>query len=221
MTYYGRWTYKYEEAARQGAAAAIIVHETIPGRLWLAGGAQLQLAATNRGSTPPRTRTRACCGSRAGSRWRRRRTCSSAPVSTMRGEGRRQQAWLQAAVPMAGETLSVERPFDGDASEDPQCGRRHPGHKHPDDVVLFSGALGSSRHASRTSPAPDKIYNGAVDNGLGVSHDPRARRGFQPRPTSAAHHRVRCSGRWKSKACWARNISPSIRSGRATISWAC
>lgn len=30
MTYYGRWTYKYEEAARQGAAGAIIVHETEP-----------------------------------------------------------------------------------------------------------------------------------------------------------------------------------------------
>ncbi len=28
MTYYGRWTYKYEEAARQGAAAAIIIHDT-------------------------------------------------------------------------------------------------------------------------------------------------------------------------------------------------
>jgi Zn-dependent M28 family amino/carboxypeptidase len=28
MTYYGRWTYKYEEAARQGAAAILIVHET-------------------------------------------------------------------------------------------------------------------------------------------------------------------------------------------------
>lgn len=28
MTYYGRWVYKYEEAARQGAAAAILVHET-------------------------------------------------------------------------------------------------------------------------------------------------------------------------------------------------
>ncbi len=27
MTYYGRWTYKFEEAARQGAAAAIIIHE--------------------------------------------------------------------------------------------------------------------------------------------------------------------------------------------------
>ena len=30
MTYYGRWTYKYEEAARKGATAAIIVHETEP-----------------------------------------------------------------------------------------------------------------------------------------------------------------------------------------------
>src|ERR1700743_426512 len=28
MTYYGRWTYKYEEAARQGAAGVIIVHQT-------------------------------------------------------------------------------------------------------------------------------------------------------------------------------------------------
>jgi len=30
MTYYGRWTYKYEEAARQGAAGCLIVHETEP-----------------------------------------------------------------------------------------------------------------------------------------------------------------------------------------------
>ncbi|CAN5292366.1 M28 family metallopeptidase [soil metagenome] len=30
MTYYGRWTYKYEEAARQGAAGLLIVHESAP-----------------------------------------------------------------------------------------------------------------------------------------------------------------------------------------------
>ncbi len=30
MTYYGRWTYKFEEAARQGAAAALIVHDDFP-----------------------------------------------------------------------------------------------------------------------------------------------------------------------------------------------
>ncbi|ATC94565.1 M28 family metallopeptidase [Pseudoalteromonas tunicata] len=30
MTYYGRWTYKFEEASRQGAVGAIIIHETAP-----------------------------------------------------------------------------------------------------------------------------------------------------------------------------------------------
>ncbi len=30
MTYHGRWTYKYEEAARQGAAGALIIHDTEP-----------------------------------------------------------------------------------------------------------------------------------------------------------------------------------------------
>jgi Zn-dependent M28 family amino/carboxypeptidase len=30
MTYYGRWTYKYEEAARKGAAGVIVIHSTIP-----------------------------------------------------------------------------------------------------------------------------------------------------------------------------------------------
>ena len=30
MTYYGRWTYKFEIAARQGAAGAFVVHETGP-----------------------------------------------------------------------------------------------------------------------------------------------------------------------------------------------
>ncbi len=30
MTYYGRWTYKFEEAAKQGAAGALVIHETAP-----------------------------------------------------------------------------------------------------------------------------------------------------------------------------------------------
>ena len=35
MTYYGRWTYKYEEATRQGAAAVLLVHDTDPaGYAW-------------------------------------------------------------------------------------------------------------------------------------------------------------------------------------------
>lgn len=57
MTYYGRWTYKYEEAARQGAAAALIVHETAPASYgWdvVSGswtGAQYDLVRPDRGAS--------------------------------------------------------------------------------------------------------------------------------------------------------------------------
>ncbi|RED93409.1 M28 family metallopeptidase [Marinoscillum furvescens] len=52
MTYYGRWTYKYEEAARQGAAGVLIIHDTAPaGYPWLVvrnswSGASLYLDQT-------------------------------------------------------------------------------------------------------------------------------------------------------------------------------
>ena len=39
MTYYGRWTYKYEIAAQKGAAAAIIIHETEAGGVSVFGRA--------------------------------------------------------------------------------------------------------------------------------------------------------------------------------------
>lgn len=54
MTYYGRWSYKYEEASRQGAEAAIIVHETEPASYgWSVvanswSGAQYGLVSKNR-----------------------------------------------------------------------------------------------------------------------------------------------------------------------------
>jgi Zn-dependent M28 family amino/carboxypeptidase len=53
MTYYGRWTYKFEEAARQGATGAIVIHETGPaGYGWgvIAGGSPVRfdLARENR-----------------------------------------------------------------------------------------------------------------------------------------------------------------------------
>ncbi len=60
MTYYGRWTYKFEEAARQGAAGAIIVHETtFAGYPWEVvrgswSGEQFDLARSDKGaSTTP------------------------------------------------------------------------------------------------------------------------------------------------------------------------
>ena len=57
MTYYGRWTYKFEEAARQGAAGAIIVHETeLAGYPWEVvrgswSGEQFDLAQPDKGAS--------------------------------------------------------------------------------------------------------------------------------------------------------------------------
>ena len=56
MTYYGRWTYKFEEAGRQGATGAIVIHETAPasygwdvvGNSW--SGAQADLVRTDGGA---------------------------------------------------------------------------------------------------------------------------------------------------------------------------
>jgi hypothetical protein len=51
MTYYGRWTYKYEMAVKQGATAAIIVHETVPATYpWsvLANGARREFGYQQR-----------------------------------------------------------------------------------------------------------------------------------------------------------------------------
>lgn len=57
MTYYGRWTYKFEEAARQGAAGAIVIHETAPAAYpWAViqsstGGARWDIVRADRGSS--------------------------------------------------------------------------------------------------------------------------------------------------------------------------
>jgi Zn-dependent M28 family amino/carboxypeptidase len=73
MTYYGRWTYKYEKAAELGAAGVVIVHETGP------AGYGFNVVQNNSNerfnlSTRP-TRTWAAPPSKRGFRWMRRRRC--------------------------------------------------------------------------------------------------------------------------------------------------
>jgi hypothetical protein len=67
MTYYGRWTYKFEEAARHGAAAAIIVHETGPA----AYGWQVVRSSNSgmRSWIKNTDKTSTCFQSKAGFRW--------------------------------------------------------------------------------------------------------------------------------------------------------
>lgn len=56
MTYYGRWDYKFDEAARQGAAGAIMIHDTLPAAYpWATvdsswTGPQFDMVRTNKGA---------------------------------------------------------------------------------------------------------------------------------------------------------------------------
>jgi hypothetical protein len=61
MTYYGRWTYKFEEAARQGAEGAIIVHQTAPGQLSLGHGARQLVRPAIHPGRPARISTGSTC----------------------------------------------------------------------------------------------------------------------------------------------------------------
>src|SRR5215467_14628060 len=166
MTYYGRWTYKYEEAARQGAAAAIIVHETGPA----AYGWQV-VRNSNSGSKS----------------WldAKDKDMSMVPIEgwvtldTAKDLFKRaglDYAQLKAAanqkgfkaVPLTGETLSVEAQSHISHLTTRNVIGVIPGYKRAGDYVLYTAHwdhLGVKPDVS----GPDKIYNGAIDNGMGVS----------------------------------------------------
>ena len=166
MTYYGRWTYKFEEAARHGAAAAIIVHETAPAAYgWQVvrnsnSGAKswLDNADSNRAMVPVEgwitLDTAKDLFARAGLDYLAEKRAANTP-------GFR-------AVRMAGETLSAELHSSIAHMRTRNVIGVILGSQHPDDVVLYT-AHWDHLGVKPDVPGPDKIYNGAIDNGMGVS----------------------------------------------------
>jgi Zn-dependent M28 family amino/carboxypeptidase len=166
MTYYGRWTYKYEEAARQGAAAAIIVHETIPAaygyqvvRNSNTGNKSWLEAKDKNASMAPiegwiTLDTAKDLFKRAGLDYEQEKAAANQRGFT--------------AVAMNGETLNVDA-----VSHISHLTTRNvvgiiPGYKHPNDYLIYS-AHWDHFGVKPELPGPDKIYNGAVDNGMGDS----------------------------------------------------
>ncbi len=166
MTYYGRWTYKFEEAARQGAAAAIIVHETKPAAYgWQVVGNSYG-AADMWQEADDQNRSRVSIES-----W----------ISLDTAKDLFQRAGLDyltlkaaankrgfKAVPMTGARLNVVAHSSIAHMNSRNVVGMIEGVKHPDDVVIFSAHWD---HLGRKNSlaGSDKIYNGAVDDGLGVS----------------------------------------------------
>jgi Zn-dependent M28 family amino/carboxypeptidase len=166
MTYYGRWTYKYEEAARQGAAAVIIVHETKPaGYGWPVvrdswGGANMFLESPKKNADQSAFQgwithdTAIDLFHRAGLDYAALKAAANKPGFK--------------AVPLAGVTLSGHSHESITPIKTRNVLGIIPGSKHPDDVFIYS-AHWDHEGRKDNAPGPDKIYNGAVDDGLGDS----------------------------------------------------
>ncbi len=174
MTYYGRWTYKFEEAARQGATAAIVVHETDPASYgwdvvansW--SGAQSDLVRADGGAD------RALMEG-----W----ISSGAAVELFQAAGLDFKAMKDAAktrgfkpVPMTGLKARGEISQEIDAVSSRNVVGILPGSKTPDEYVLYTAHwdhLGKKSNEKTGAPGEDfykdQIFNGAVDNATGVS----------------------------------------------------
>ena len=166
MTYYGRWTYKYEEAARHGAAAAIIVHETVPAAYgWQVvrnsnSGAKswLDNPDKNAGMAPVEGWMTLAMAQdlfrRAGMDYASMKAAANSPGFK--------------AVPMGGETLTAEAHSTISHMTTRNVIGVVQGSAHPDDYILYT-AHWDHLGIKPDIPGPDKIYNGAVDNGIGVA----------------------------------------------------
>ena len=166
MTYYGRWTYKYEEAARQGAAAAIIVHETVPAAYgWQVvrnsnSGAKSWLDAANKNANMVPVEGW-ITHETAGDLFHR----AGLDYQTLKAAANKHGF---KAVAMKGETLSADLNSTVTHIKTRNVVGMIKGTTRPDEVVLYTAHwdhLGVKPDVAGT----DKIYNGAVDNGMGVS----------------------------------------------------
>jgi len=163
MTYYGRWTYKYEEAARQGAAGCLIIHETVPaGYPWLVvrnswSGASLYLDVPEGPYKPTIlgwiTRDAAI-------------KLFEASGKDLRnfGEKSRSEDFQAISLGLAA-SVSVRNEIKRDASKNVIA--KITGSEQPDEYIIYSAHwdhLGIGQEIEN-----DSIYNGAHDNASGTS----------------------------------------------------
>ncbi len=164
MTYYGRWTYKFEEAARQGAAGALVIHETAPAAYgwevvegsWT--GAQHDLVTADKNA-----------GRAAVEGWisnPQAEAIFSAAGSSYAAA--KQQALSEDFAPMPlGITASTSITNTIRVSDSKNVIGIIPGSTRPEEVVLFMAHW--DHLGTDSSLDGDQIYNGAIDNATGTA----------------------------------------------------
>ncbi len=165
MTYYGRWSYKYEEAARQGAAAVLIVHDTEP-----AAYGWNVVESSNTGTQYLADSKNGGADQTVANGWIQLPKAKELFASAGQDfDALREAAKKKGFKPVALTGVKANFSFDNEISK--KMSRNVigvlPGAKRPDEYVLYTGHWD---HLGRCTPVDgDDICNGAVDNASGIA----------------------------------------------------
>ena len=166
MTYYGRWTYKYEEAARQGALGLLVVHETAPASY---GWATVKNSNTNTMFDVVRDNPKAVHTAVEG--WLHLDTTRNLfKQAGLNFDALKKQAQTRAFKPveLKDTRFSAAYAVDAKVITSQNIVGRLEGSKHPDEIVVYS-AHWDHLGVGQPDAEGDTIYNGAVDNATGTA----------------------------------------------------
>lgn len=174
MTYYGRWTYKFDEAARRGAKGCLIVHETKQaGYPWN--------VVRNNGETTklylkPENGNQDCCALEG---WISKSAAEQLFAACGMSFDQAKQMALKKdfkpqilPVKVSGKIFNH---FETKTSNN-VCGMIR-GSKHPDEVVVYTAHWDHLGVGTKVNN--DSIYNGATDNASAIALMLETARGFK------------------------------------------
>jgi Zn-dependent M28 family amino/carboxypeptidase len=160
MTYYGRWTYKYEEAARQGAAAVLIVHETEPASYgWevISQGAGQSFGLRPDDANEPVTEAAGWISAEAA----KRLFAAAGEDFTAAKAAAGRHGFSARALGDLRADLRVQSTIG--AVQSSNVVALVAGAARPDEYIIFTG------HWDHLGSEGDEIFNGAVDNASGTA----------------------------------------------------
>ena len=165
MTYYGRWTYKFEEAARQGAEAVLIIHDTAPAAYpWQVvetswSGKQIDLKREDMGKS--RIKVEAWITSEVAEDLFNE---ANLDLNTLKQKALKSDFQY---VEMTGLTLDAALINKVEFSISHNVAAVKNGYKKPNEYILM---MAHWDHLGMKEDEPgDNIYNGAVDNASGTA----------------------------------------------------
>jgi len=167
MTYYGRWVYKFEEAARQGAEAVLIIHETEPASYpWQVvetswSGKQIDLKRKNMGSD--RIKLEGWITSTTA-----QKLFNNAGLDFNKLKKQALNKDFQA-VPMSDLKLNASINNIISFSMSHNIAAIKKGKKYPDEYILMMAHWDHLGKREEHNEHKDHIYNGAIDNATGVA----------------------------------------------------